>query len=415
MDRLYTCFVSSTYLDLVHERQSLVSNLLGAQCVPLGMEYFPSVGDNQWVPITENIDAADFCLFLIAGRYGSIEDGHDLSWTHREFRHARARNKPIIVLMHSDIGRLPMERCETDPDRRRALDAFRDEVADDTVCKFFVDEAGLVSGALQSIAAIKQRDDVVGWSRGAGTTTEESDFPHAYDHLEVDWAYRVAEADRNTLDGSYRAVREVRATTPFGLEHLTLDFGRSSDRQLPFSAENYPHLQLANFERPSGGQMTLRDPHRFTGAAFAQNVAFSPPLGQNESARFEITGELLRYKYRYAEDLMASTMAVASGPRIYDFISRRILYPTRDLWMSVFLADEIGARPLGPRIGRELNQPEHAEAARMVRDGRYSLEAAEHDGAPGIRMTMHVPSPQLRSRYRLAWELQSNDAAAATQ
>src|SRR5690348_12032660 len=67
VDRLYTCFVSSTFLDLRAERERLSSVLLRHQCVPLGMEFFPSMGRRQWELIEESVLAADFCiLWLVA-------------------------------------------------------------------------------------------------------------------------------------------------------------------------------------------------------------------------------------------------------------------------------------------------------------------------------------------------------------
>src|SRR5437016_6071114 len=86
--RLYTAFVSSTFLDLRSERETVAKALLDNRCVPFGMELFPSMGISQWPIIVESIEEADFCVFITAGRYGSISDDGELSWTHREFREA---------------------------------------------------------------------------------------------------------------------------------------------------------------------------------------------------------------------------------------------------------------------------------------------------------------------------------------
>lgn len=156
VDRLYTAFVSSTYLDLIRERQLVANALLNEQCVPLGMEFFPSTGANQWGVITESITAADFCLFIIAGRYGSLALDLGISWTHREYREAIRQGKPIIVLLHREVGRIESDRVETVLDLRAALEEFRDEVPGSHVCRYYTDDAELLTGLYASIGALRR-------------------------------------------------------------------------------------------------------------------------------------------------------------------------------------------------------------------------------------------------------------------
>src|SRR4051794_37751074 len=102
MRRLYTAFVSSTYVDLIREREVVSRALLNQWCIPLGMEFFPSTGSDQWSIIAESIEVADFCVFIIAGRYGSRVNDSGIAWTHREYREARRLGKPTVVLMHGN-------------------------------------------------------------------------------------------------------------------------------------------------------------------------------------------------------------------------------------------------------------------------------------------------------------------------
>ena len=155
---------------------------------------------------------------------------------------------------------------------------------------------------------------------------------------------------------------------------------------------------------PNAG-VRLKPPHRYTGAAFAQYVAFDPPLGQGEQATVGIEGSIARYKHRYVEDLVAATMQSASGPRTHDFNSRRVTLPTRELLMTVFLPEESGARPIGPQVGRSLYQMDFKEASRLTADGSFRVEEMEIGGHRGTKMTLHVKEPQMRRHYRLAWEL----------
>ena len=48
MNKRYQVFVSSTYRDLRVERMEVMTALLGLDCIPCGMEYFPAADETQW-------------------------------------------------------------------------------------------------------------------------------------------------------------------------------------------------------------------------------------------------------------------------------------------------------------------------------------------------------------------------------
>ena len=80
MDKRYQVFVSSTYKDLIDERQEVMQALLETDCIPVGMELFPASSDSQWEYIKHIIDECDYYILIIAGRYGS-EDADGMSNT----------------------------------------------------------------------------------------------------------------------------------------------------------------------------------------------------------------------------------------------------------------------------------------------------------------------------------------------
>lgn len=65
----YQVFVSSTYEDLVPERQEIMHALLELDCIPAGMELFPAADEDQWSLIKGVIDDCDYYLVVIGGRY----------------------------------------------------------------------------------------------------------------------------------------------------------------------------------------------------------------------------------------------------------------------------------------------------------------------------------------------------------
>ncbi len=84
----YDIFVSSTFEDLKDERRTLQAHILKQGHSPVGMELFSAGNDDQWAIIKNVIDACDYYIVIIAGRYGS-RTRTGISYTEREFRYAR--------------------------------------------------------------------------------------------------------------------------------------------------------------------------------------------------------------------------------------------------------------------------------------------------------------------------------------
>ena len=56
MEKKYQVFVSSTYLDLQEERRKVMEVLLNRDCIPVGMEFFPSANEELLPMIERFID-----------------------------------------------------------------------------------------------------------------------------------------------------------------------------------------------------------------------------------------------------------------------------------------------------------------------------------------------------------------------
>ena len=125
MKKRYQVFLSSTFNDLQEERRQVTWTLLAMNCIPSGMELFPSANDDQWTVIKRMIDDCDFFILVLAGRYGSTDD-QGISFTEKEFDYAIEKGKPIIAFLHGNLGSIPGDRLEQDAESRRKLDAFRE-------------------------------------------------------------------------------------------------------------------------------------------------------------------------------------------------------------------------------------------------------------------------------------------------
>ena len=90
MDKRYQVFLSSTYADLKDERRAVIQALMEMDCIPAGMELFPSTDDEQFSFIKKVIDDCDYYVLIIGGRYGSTTP-EGLSYTEQEYDYARGR------------------------------------------------------------------------------------------------------------------------------------------------------------------------------------------------------------------------------------------------------------------------------------------------------------------------------------
>lgn len=101
MNKKLQVFVSSTYTDLIQERQAAVEAILDAGHIPAGMELFKS-GKSQMQTIKKWIDESDIYMLILGGRYGSIEIESGLSYTELEYRYALSKNIPTFSIILTD-------------------------------------------------------------------------------------------------------------------------------------------------------------------------------------------------------------------------------------------------------------------------------------------------------------------------
>lgn len=101
MNKKLQIFVSSTYTDLIEERQAAVEAILDAGHIPAGMELFKA-GKSQMKTIRKWIDESDVYMLILGGRYGSIEEESKLSYTELEYRYALSKNMPVFAIVLDD-------------------------------------------------------------------------------------------------------------------------------------------------------------------------------------------------------------------------------------------------------------------------------------------------------------------------
>ena len=102
MNKKLQVFVSSTYTDLIEERQAAVEAILDAGHIPAGMELFKAGNESQLKTIYKWIDASDVYMLILGGRYGSIESKSGKSYTQIEYEYALSKNIPVFAVVLSN-------------------------------------------------------------------------------------------------------------------------------------------------------------------------------------------------------------------------------------------------------------------------------------------------------------------------
>src|SRR5437879_4693874 len=115
-----TVFVSSTFEDLVEARRSVFDAILGLNCRPVGMEGFGAADLPPWEKIQREIDEADCCVTVVAGRYGTVDE-NGVSYTEKEYAYTVRLGKPVLCFLYKDTAGLPGRNLESDPDQRAKL------------------------------------------------------------------------------------------------------------------------------------------------------------------------------------------------------------------------------------------------------------------------------------------------------
>ena len=169
MKKKIQIFISSTYTDLIEERQAAVSAILKAGHIPAGMELFTSGDESQMETIKRWINESDIFMLILGGRYGSVEPTTSLSYTELEYDYAVASGKPFFAVVIDDEtlekkvkarGRGVIEN-----EYPRELAAFRKKVLSKTSA-FFKNAPDIRLAVYETVSDFLVRHDFTGWVSG---------------------------------------------------------------------------------------------------------------------------------------------------------------------------------------------------------------------------------------------------------
>ena len=168
----YQVFISSTFRDLVEERQDTMKSVLDMGHIPSGMEVFPAADVEQFEYIKKIIDECDYYVLIIGARYGSV-DAAGVSFTQKEYEYAVSQNKVVLVFIHNDLGNIPSSKTDLDPELRAKLERFRSQVARSRLVQFWRRREDLNSKVIISLHKAMAEMPAVGWLRADAAASED--------------------------------------------------------------------------------------------------------------------------------------------------------------------------------------------------------------------------------------------------
>lgn len=170
MKKRLQVFVSSTYKDLINERQAAVGAILKSGNIPAGMELFTAGDKSQLHIIKRWIDESDVYMLILGGRYGSLEPESGVSYTEIEYNYALESGKPLFAVVIKDTALESKVKLHgtavIETDRPAELKLFREKVLSN-VSSFYEDEKDIRLCVMESLPDIAATRELTGWISGA--------------------------------------------------------------------------------------------------------------------------------------------------------------------------------------------------------------------------------------------------------
>ncbi|MFA5597591.1 MAG: DUF4062 domain-containing protein [Pusillimonas sp.] len=167
----YQVFLSSTYSDLVDERESIIKAILELYHIPIGMEMFSAEDEDQWEIIRRTIEVSDYYVLVLGLRYGS-KTSEGISFTQKEYEYALEKNIPILAFVMKDTVSLSKDKRDDDLSE---INKFRETVLTNSkMAQFWETKDQLIKSV--SISLMKQiiQKPGIGWIRGDKVRAEEA-------------------------------------------------------------------------------------------------------------------------------------------------------------------------------------------------------------------------------------------------
>lgn len=187
IEKKYTIFVSSTYTDLIEERRIVIEAIVAAGHIPIAMEYFTAGNQEQFEFIKPLIDKSDYYILLVAGKYGSISEETNKSYTEMEYDYAIEKGVPVASFLLDDeaIKNRASKYVDREEQKIKLLAEFRKKVSAKKMCKFFSDQAELGFWINRTIDNLIKDCERPGWVRTSDIDLNEIKKKSSEEYLDI--------------------------------------------------------------------------------------------------------------------------------------------------------------------------------------------------------------------------------------
>ena len=189
MSKKLQVFISSTFTDLIEDRQAAVEGILDAGHIPAGMELFRG-GKPQMETIKKWIDESDVYMLILGGRYGSIEPSSGKSYTHLEYEYAVSKGIPLfaVVLDDDELDRRLRKSGKgvIEINEAKKYEEFK-KLVKSNVCVFFNNSEKLKREIYRHLDEFSRNENLIGWIRSSEVIKND---------IEIEYKKKIANLER---------------------------------------------------------------------------------------------------------------------------------------------------------------------------------------------------------------------------
>lgn len=161
----YQIFISSTYKDLIEEREEAVKAILLMDNIPSGMEMFSALDNEQFEVIKKVIDLCDYYVLIIGKKYGTINKKTGLSYTEMEYDYAVEKEIPVLVFAINEDIKLSESKIEKNKSSIEKLKSFRKKAMNNRLAVVWDNKTDLSEKIVISIIKSINSNPRPGWQR----------------------------------------------------------------------------------------------------------------------------------------------------------------------------------------------------------------------------------------------------------
>ena len=162
----YQVFISSTYKDLIDEREVVTQAVLRmGRCLPAGMELFSASSRPPWDVIRGILDGTDYLVLIIGNRSGALVPGEAISYTEKEYQYAIDNDIPVLAFLSSNERPILPRDIEKEKNQG-ALAAFRVRVQSAATTEEWTTKEHLAARVPNALWKAFEDTPRPGWVRG---------------------------------------------------------------------------------------------------------------------------------------------------------------------------------------------------------------------------------------------------------